>query len=491
MAQDSRTFVTGLINFFTRSRCSLLGGVMAGVLLPVLAISILLDMQGVVQNPYFGFLIYLVMGPLFVLSLLLVIGGALFCGKKEDIGRLTVEYIKEELARPGHFTRIRKLIFITSLLTFLTLVIVGVVTYTGFHYTESVGFCAQFCHRVMEPEYVTYKNSAHSQVPCVKCHIGAGSEWFTKAKFSGARQLFAVLLDSYERPIATPIDALRPERATCEGCHRPEVFHGDKLYVKDTFQEDEQNTHLQTVLVMRIGSGGYSGRQAQGIHWHVSEDHRVTYLASRDRNYIARVTLEGPDRRKTVYRRQGETQEPVEQKERLMDCMDCHNRPTHVFLDAGPALDAKLVTGAIPSEIPYIKRQALAAITREYPSQEAATRGIAQELMDWYRQNYPDLVSGREELLKEAVLGAQQAYLENVFPEMNISWRTYQSFTCHQAEGSGCYRCHNDSLRSEDGRAISQDCNVCHVILLENGPARDIREILQNAAGAARGNNNE
>ena len=482
MAQLSRKFVTGLINFFTRSRCSLLGGVMAGILFPVLIISILLDMQGVVQNPYFGFLIYLVMGPLFVLGLLLVIGGTLFCGKKEDIGRLTVEYIKEELARPGHFTRIRKLIFMTALLTFFTLVIVGVVTYTGFHYTESVGFCAQFCHSVMEPEYVTYKNSPHSQVRCVKCHIGAGSEWLTKAKFSGARQLFAVVFDTYERPIPTPLDALRPERATCESCHRPEVFHGDKLYVKDTFLDDEHNTHLQTVLVMRIGSGGYSGRKAHGIHWHVSEEHRVSYLASKDRKYISQVTLAEPGQQATVFRRQGEDREPVLRQERLMDCMDCHNRPTHIFLEAGPALDAKLVTGIIPREIPFIRRQALAAITREYPSQDVATRGIAKELMDWYREEYPELVAGQEELLKKAVLGAQQAYIENVFPEMNIGWQTYQSFACHRAKECGCYRCHNDELRSESGRTITQDCNACHIILMENGPARDMEEILKSAA---------
>lgn len=485
MAQFSKTFVTGLINFFTRSRCSLLGGVIAGVLLPVLAVSILLDMQGVVENPYFGFLIYLVMGPLFALGLLLIIGGTLFCGKKEDIGRLTVEYIKEEMARPGHFTRIRKLIFITSLLTFLTLVIVGVVTYTGFHYTESVGFCAQFCHSVMEPEYVTYKNSPHSQVPCVKCHIGTGSEWFTKAKFSGARQLFAVLFDTYERPIPTPIDALRPERTTCEGCHRPEVFHGDKLYVKDTFLPDEENTHLQTVLVMRIGSGDYSGRKAHGIHWHISENHRVSYFASKDRRYISQVTLEAPGQQPVVFRRQGEALEPVERAERLMDCMDCHNRPTHVFLEAGSALDAKLVTGTIPREIPFIKRQALAAITKEYPSQDVATRSIAKELMDWYREQYPELVAGQEELLKKAVLGVQQAYLENIFPEMRIGWQTYQSFASHRAQERGCYRCHNDSLRSESGKTITQDCNACHIVLMENAPARDMEEILRSAARPA------
>jgi hypothetical protein len=485
LAQASRTFVTKLINFFTRSRCSLLGGVIAGILFPVLAVSILLDMQGVVQNPYFGFLIYLVMGPLFVLSLLLVLGGTLFCGKKEDIGRLTVEYIKEELARPGRFSRIRKLIFMTSLLTFLTLMIVGVVTYTGFHYTESVGFCAQFCHSVMEPEYVTYKNSPHSQVPCVKCHIGTGSEWLTKAKFSGARQLFAVLFDTYQRPIRTPLDALRPERATCEGCHRPEVFHGDKLYVKDTFLSDEKNTHLQTVLVMRIGSGGYSGRKAHGIHWHVSENHRVSYLASRDRKYISQVTLVEPEQPTTVFSRQGEAREPVEPEERLMDCMDCHNRPTHVFLNAEAALNAKLVTGTIPREIPFIKRQALAAVTKQYPSQEVATRGIAKELMDWYRQQYPEFVAGQEELLKQAVLGVQQAYIDNVFPEMKISWQTYESFACHRAQECGCYRCHNDSLRSESGKTITQDCDACHIVLVENAPAQHMEDILKGAARAA------
>ncbi len=486
MAQVSRTFVTGIINFFTRSRCSLLGGVISGILFPVLTVSILLDTQGVVQNPYFGFLIYLVMGPFFVLGLLLVIGGTLFCGKQEDIGRLTVEYIKEELARPGHFTRIRKLIFITSLVTFLTLVIVGVVTYTGFHYTESVKFCAQFCHQVMEPEYVTYKNSPHSQVRCVKCHIGVGSEWLTKSKFSGARQLIAVLLDNYQRPIATPIASLRPERATCEGCHRPEVFHGDKLLVKDRFQSDEQNTHLQTVLVMRIGSGGYSGREAHGIHWHVSEDYKVSYIASRDRKYISQVTLVGPDQQTTVFRRRVGGQQPVEPEERRMDCMDCHNRPTHVFRDAAGALDAKLVTGSIPREIPFIKRQGLAAITRQYPSQDMATRGIAKELMDWYRQQYPDLVAGQETLLKKAVLGVQQAYVENVFPSMNIGWQTYQSFTCHQGEENGCFRCHNDAFRTENGKTITQDCNACHILLAENAPARDMVEILKSAAGPAR-----
>jgi len=482
LAQVSSKILKGIINFFSRSRCSLVGGIIVAVLFPVLLVFILLDMQGVVQNPYFGFLIYMVMGPILVASVLLIIGGALFCGEKEDIGQLTVEYIEEELSRPGRFTRIRKLILITSVTTFVTIIIVSIVLYTGFHYTDTVGFCGQFCHTVMEPEYVTYRNSAHSQVPCVKCHIGAGSEWFTKSKFSGARQLVAVTFDLYDRPIKTPITALRPERETCESCHRPEVFHGDKLYALDKFMPDKNNTHIQTVMVMKIGSGDISGREAHDIHWHISDNNKVTYIASEDHLEMYQVSLFGPDQQKIVYRKKGDLQ-TIRGKgiqERVMDCMDCHNRPTHVFLCAEDAMDQKIVNGVIPREIPFIKRQGLEAITRKYASQDVARRGIAKELMDWYRAEYPQIVSQKEDLLQQAVKGVQEAYVENVFPGMNIEWKTYMSFTCHR-EDNGCFRCHNDEFESETGKKITQDCDACHIILVEDEPARDISEILRSS----------
>ncbi|GAB4337886.1 MAG: NapC/NirT family cytochrome c [Desulfobulbaceae bacterium] len=484
MAQFSNIVLEKTISFFTRSKCSLLGGIIVLILFPVLLVSILLDMQGVVENPYFGFLIYMVMGPLFVIGLLLIIGGTLFCGEKGDLGIITVEYFKEQLSLPGRFSRVRRLIFLSSFITFVTLVIVGVVTYTGFHYTESVSFCGQFCHSVMEPEYVTYKNSPHSQVPCVQCHIGKEAEWLTKSKFSGARQLLAVLFDSYPRPIPTPIKALRPTRGTCENCHRPEVFHGDKLYVEDKFLADEQNTHVQTVMVMRIGSGGYSGRKAHGIHWHVSEDHTVSYVGSADHEYISEVTLVDAEGKRKVYRRETVSGGKEMVGERVMDCMDCHNRPTHVFKSADDALNEKLLTGIIPSDIPYIKRQGLAAVTKEYSSQDEARRSIAREIMDWYRKEYPEIVAQQEEKLAMAVRGIQEAYVENVFPRMNIGWETYMSFTCHKKNG-GCFRCHNEEFKTDGGETITTDCNACHIILAEEEKARDMTEILKSAVRQA------
>lgn len=481
MAQISSKAFKNIINFFSRSKCSLVGGIIVIVLFPVLLISILLDMQGVVHNPYFGFLIYMIMGPIFVIGVLLVIGGTIFCGKEEDLGQLTVEYIEEELSRPGRFTRIRKLMLLTSVTTFVTIFVVGIVTYTGFHYTDTVSFCGQFCHTVMEPEYVTYKNSAHSQVSCVKCHIGASSEWFTKSKFSGARQLVAVTFDSYSRPLKTPITALRPERETCEGCHRPQIFHGDKLYIDDKFLPDEDNTHIQTVMVMKIGSGDISGREAHDIHWHISDNEQVKFIASEDHREISEVTLIDKNQNKTIYRKKDARIEKSDgMHENVMDCMDCHNRPSHVFLSPEDAMDQKIVTGVIPREIPFIKRQGVAAIIKKYASQDVARRGIAKELMDWYRAEYSEIVAQKEEILKQAVKGVQQAYIENVFPKMNIDWNTYTSFTSHRGD-SGCFRCHNDELESETGEKITQDCDACHIILVEDEPARDISEILRSS----------
>ena len=47
---------------------------------------------------------------------------------------------------------------------------------------------------------------------------------------------------------------------------------------------------------------------------------------------------------------------------------------------------------------------------------------------------------------------------------MEVTWGTYKDNIGHQA-APGCFRCHDDSLATEDGEAISQDCNLCHTVL--------------------------
>jgi hypothetical protein len=479
--KTSAFFIKTAVNWISRSKLSVLGGIIISVLAPVLLVCILLDIRGTVDNPYFGFLIYLILGPLFVLGLILLIIGVFISRGKEDIGLFTFEYLEEQLTRPGRYSRIRRHILLSLFITLITLFLVALVSYTGFHYSESTAFCGQSCHQVMEPAYTTYQHSPHSRIPCVECHIGKHSQWLTKAKFSGARQLFAVLFDTYPRPIQQPITSLRPVRETCEKCHRPEMFHGDKLYIKDRFLPDEHNTHVQTALLMKIGSGGYLGRKAQGIHWHVSEDHPVFYMyTDHAQEDVVQVWRQDGGREIHFYKtsdtgKQDTTQQGIVRK---MDCMDCHNRPTHVFRSADEALDEKLITGIIPPEVPFIKRQALKTITPHYDSVDEALQGISRGLKEWYLTNYPDLASHDKPLLDKAIAGVQQAYVENVFPEMNIGWDTYTDFIGHK-NGSGCFRCHDGLHSSENGQTISNDCDSCHIILAENEPSLDVLSLLQ------------
>ncbi len=477
-----KAFVSGI----ARSKVSLIGAIIATVTFPVLLVSAVLDLQGVVHNPYFGFIIYMVLGPLFITGLVLVFLGLFFFKGKEDVGIFTYDYLKDQFTAPERFKKVRKLIILATALTVLNIFVIALISYTGYHYTESVGFCGQFCHTVMEPEYVAYQNSPHSRVRCVDCHIGEGAQWFVKSKISGARQLAAVALKTYSTPIETPVHGLRPARDTCEQCHRPELFHGEKLYIKDKFLDDEKNTHVQTVLLMKIGSGGYRGSEAHGIHWHVAPENQISYThTDRGRENITEVTLTKPNGTKVLFKGESEEESAEvgasdghEGGQRVMDCIDCHNRPTHVYLGPNEALDNKILHDEIPRELPFIKRQAMELITMEYPTHEEAKNNIATELRAWYRQNYPELVNDNMPLLEKAIIGIQNAYVENVFPEMKIEWNTYESFLGHNNE-SGCFRCHDDTHETKAGETISMDCETCHIILAEDEEAPEILNTLR------------
>jgi hypothetical protein len=458
-------------------RLCLSGAVLFVLVSPLLFISALLDLQGGIENPYFSLLIYLLLGPLAVIAIALMAAGRFSAKDKDKKPLLDYENLKEQLTIPEHYNRIRRWVYFGTGFALFFLFLLCIAAYSGHRYTESAAFCGNFCHTVMKPEFVSHQNSPHSRIRCVDCHNSTDVNGLTAAKLTGMKQLYATLLDTYPRPLKTPMDNLRPSRGTCEECHRPEKFHGHRLYFLDIFLPDERNTHLQTAMILKVGSGGYLGRSAQGIHWHTSEQHQIFYTATdTERREISRMILFDADGTETVFSRQGAAA-PTGGAERLMDCIDCHNRPTHDFLPPETALDQKLLNRQIPTELPYIKRQALAAITRNYQTKEKAVAGIAEELQRWYEANLGTLIAARPWLLTQAIKGAQQAYAENVFPEMNIFWETYPDFIGHR-HGNGCFRCHDGAFQSPAGRVISRDCNLCHIILAENEPADKVLEII-------------
>ena len=467
------------VKLLARSRVSMAGAVVSTLIFPVLIVSIFLDMLGFVNNPYFGFLIYMVMGPLFLAGLATVAVGFLFFKDHEEIGIFTLEYIREQFSMPGRFIRIRRLIYFSTGLFLITAIVIWLVSYTGFKYTETTGFCGQFCHSVMEPEYISYQNSPHSRISCVDCHISGSSDLVTRSKMSGIRMIFSTIFDDYDRPLKNPEHPLRPSREVCEQCHRPEVFHGDKLYVKDIFLSDEQNTHVQTVLLMRVGAGGYREHEAGGIHWHVSPTHQVYYQGGQGGDgRIGRIKLIDHDGSVHVFDHETQGNEPTpDMNFRLMDCMDCHNRPTHVFLSPGEALDQKISVGLIPRDLPFIKKVALEVIQGQYPNKAQAQRGIAIALENWYSKNEPEVYKQRRADLEKAINGAFKAWSENVFPEMAIEWGTYQSNIGHRGS-QGCFRCHQENYKTETGRQIPSNCDLCHYILADRESSPNIMQIL-------------
>lgn len=436
-------------------------------------IVVLLALQGfgLLDSPYLGIFTFLVLPAFFALGALLVVIGRFRARRRAaKAGEQPLHPFPHwDLNRSED--RGRFLVMVAGG-TFLLLV-VATLSYRGVEYTESVSFCGTTCHTVMQPEHTAYLASPHARVSCVECHIGPGADWYVRSKLSGLRQVWAVATNSYARPIATPIHNLRPARETCEECHWPEKFHGDKVIVKRHFEDDAANSEIVNALVLKVGGGGQESGFAEGIHWHVNLE--VDYVADEKREEILWVRARRPDGTVTEYFKDGAewTADSLAGREiRRMDCLDCHNRPTHTFEDPGVALDEAIVAGRIDPALPFIKREALAAITAEYASQEEAASEIPARLAAFYSEHAGDSLTIDAAAVSAAAATATEIYKRNVFPQMKVTWGTYPNHIGHE-RSPGCFRCHDEEHTSAEGETISQDCDTCHTLLAweERDPA--------------------
>src|ERR1051326_6761319 len=213
-------------------------------------------------NPYLGILTFMLLPGAFVLSLLLIPLGIIWNRRAE--GKSPVNLLTGRLTLDLRRIEVRRLAGFIAGTTIINIAIASQLSYGAVNYMESVQFCGATCHTVMKPEFTAYQNSSHSRVECVKCHIGPGASWFVRSKLSGIRQVFAVTFRTYSQPIPTPVRNLRPARDTCEQCHWPDRFGGDRLRVVSKFGDDEKNTQSKTVLLMHIGGG--RGKGIPGVH---------------------------------------------------------------------------------------------------------------------------------------------------------------------------------------------------------------------------------
>jgi hypothetical protein len=160
--------------------------------------------------------------------------------------------------------------------------------------------------------------------------------------------------------------------------------------------------------------------------------------------------------------------------QRRMDCVDCHNRPTHIYVPPDRAVDGAIIAGRIDRTIPYVKQQAVAALTKDYATTEAAVAGISKDLNEYYSKTYAQLYSTNKPAIDRTVQAVQQIFESTRFPEMRVDWRTHPNNIGHYIS-PGCFRCHDDQHVSKDGKKISKDCTICHEILTESKTAAEFQ----------------
>jgi hypothetical protein len=308
--------------------------------------------------------------------------------------------------------------------------------------------------------------------------VAPGAAGWISSKAAGTRQLIETVFNTYSRPIPSALASNRlvPATETCENCHWPERFEGVRLRVFSKYADDEANSLTQTVLLMMIG-----GNKIAGIHGaHFGPGVHIRFAtADPDRETIPwidyRNTTTAQSRTFITSDSSSEAAKALPSFE--MQCVDCHNRPTHTFDLPERALDKALATGEIPVTLPFIKKKGLEVLKTTYLTSKEAGDKLPAALVGFYQQNYPDLYAKRSQDIERASHAILAIYNRNVFPEMKVTWGTYANNLGHM-DFPGCFRCHDGSHTSSDGKTITQDCNTCHEPLAMDEASPEILKTL-------------
>lgn len=430
----------------------------AGLMLVFFAVGAISGFAGA----YTGLLVYFAFPAVLVIGLFLIPIGVYREKKRRSgpEGEKIPPYPKVDF----NDSRQRRKVIFFALATIGFLLILSVAVIQGYHYTESTAFCGKLCHTVMEPEYTAWSNSPHARVKCAQCHIGPGAEWFVKTKLSGLRQVYKVLTRTWPAPITTPVENLRPARDTCEQCHWPENFYSGRYRNFYHYASDRNNSPRELTLLLKTG-GVYMSPIARGIHWHIGTE---VFYHARDtkRQDIPYVRVREKDGTVTEYM---DTENPPDGSigktvMRKMDCVDCHNRPTHIFRPPGPEMDENFVSGHIDRSLPFIRKVSVDLLSRPHKTREEAYAAISAGIREYYRTNHPKISQAKSAEIERAVKHVQEIYGRNFFPRMKTAWNTHIDNISHLLS-PGCFRCHDGKHRSKEGRVISKDCNLCHQVV--------------------------
>ncbi len=453
---------------------SISGIVLAASSFFAVACLVAIDMFRGFHNPYMGILTYIIAPVFLVAGLVLILIGVLWERRRRR--RLKPGEIPAYPRIDFNLPRERFAFTAVVVVTFIFLLSTALGSYRTYEFTESVTFCGETCHNIMTPEFTAYQQSPHARVACVQCHIGPGASWFVKSKLSGAYQVYATIADTYPRPIPVPIENLRPAQQTCEQCHWPRKFYGAAERVIHHYLSDEKNSPWTIRMLLKIGGGDPTFGPVGGIHWHMNIANKIEYIASDEkRQVIPWVRVTDANGKTTVYQSKENPLKPEQvaaAHPRVMDCIDCHNRPTHIFNSPAGAVDLAISTGRIDEKIPFIKKESIAALTKNYQTTGQALRGIAATLTTYYRAQQQAFAKANPSALEQAIAEVQTIYTHNFFPAMKVNWSVYADNIGHK-EFPGCFRCHDGMHADRNGRTITNDCQTCHTIIAQ-GPGENL-----------------
>ena len=400
------------------------------------------QMLGLVRGPYAGLIGFIFLPLIFVTGLLLIPFGIWREGRRRERGKEPWRWPLIDLAQGNT----RRVIGALVVLTLINLGIVTVATVGAMHYMETNRFCGQVCHQPMTPEFVAHQVAPHAGVDCVSCHVGPGAAGTVRAKLNGARQMALYLLGTYSRPIPTPVHNIPAPAGTCVSCHAIAHNAPEKTRVFREFADDEESTETASTLLMLT----------ETMHWHARPDVNIEYIATdQSRETIPYVRVTDTSGGVTEFFAEGVTTRPAGDLRR-MDCLDCHNRPAHTMSrSAEQAVDRAIAWGDVSRQLPFIRKEAVEVLKKEYPTQDAAVEAIRKRMAELYGGKHPAA-------LVAANAGAlERLYRTNVFPQMKVTWGTYKSWANHFELG-GCFRCHDDGHKASSGKLIRQDCELCH-----------------------------
>ena len=445
--------------FYGNNWISLLGGAIttasAMVLLGFWIISAL--GHGGSSNPYLGILFELLLPGIFVAGLVMILVGLLIRRSYLTATDQVPSFFPELSIHDPVFRHGLDFVVVATLINF---VIVGTACYRGVAYMDTVSFCGSTCH-VMLPENTAYHISSHSGVACTECHVAPGTAGYVHAKVNGTRQLLEVIFRNYPRPIMA--DNKVPAAAvTCLGCHNPATFAGDKLRVSSSYADDKTNSQTSSLTMLHIG-GRDSFARLSGIHGaHMG---KIEYIATDSSNqtisWVGKTESDGSVTQFVT----GDPNKPVAGTRRTMDCIDCHNSVGHSFETPEDILNKDMALGSPSVSLPFVHQEGLSLIKATYDSREIAKQQITAKLITFYRSQYPAVWNAQQPQIDAAARTLVTIYDSNVFPSMKVGWGTHPDNIGHN-NSPGCFRCHDGNHNAAGAKTITNDCSVCHNLLV-------------------------